>query len=891
MNTLPHVGINEPNPPKGSGIGQLLRMNEALRAELHELKEQNSKLTQQLSDAQLGRRIDRESRRAALNLMEDAIQSRRLADALNDEKSKTILELERARGALSVSDEKYRSLFESIDEAFCLIEIIHSGETAPDYRFIEINPSFERVTGIRGAVGRTMREISPEHEEHWFETFAQVARTGQPIRFESHAQELGRWFDAFAFRVGPPEDQQVAILFNDVTDRKAREAHLKFLGEITSDLTSMASIEEMMQAVGTRIGSHFQLTACLFSEIYLPRDELTVKSHWRVPESPPIEGTFRISEFVSEVVSRAARAGDLIVVNDVTLDPRTDGKRYTTYAIRSFVSIPYHQDGQWRYLFTICDNQPRDWTAIELEQCRDVANRVFLRLERAQAEAALRESENRFRLVAEASPQFVWVRNLDGTFEYVNQHWMNYTGLDSSRTGNVEELARIVHPEDRTEFFDRWRNSINVGQTFEFEARLLRTDGSFRWFLMRTVPLTDEHGQLKKWYGTATDINEQKRLHEALKEADRRKDEFLATLAHELRNPLAPIRNSLQILRLTGAERGMADRVHDIMERQVNHMVRLVDDLMEVSRITRGKVELRKEQVDLTVIVRNAVEISTPFIESHHHQLVVELPNEPLVLHVDPIRIGQILSNLLNNAAKYTEDGGQIRLSAVRDGTNVLLSVRDTGVGIPAEMLPKVFDLFTQIDQTLGRAQGGLGIGLSLVKSLADLHGGSVEVRSAGTGQGSEFIVRLPLVFGTVSSIDESGRECPSVVATQRRILIVDDNRDAAESLGMLLKFLGADVSIFTTGAAALEEFTRYRPTVAILDIGMPEMDGHELARRIRRLPEGAKMTLIALTGWSQEADRRQTLEAGFDHHLVKPVELAALQVLLDAIPTERPTL
>jgi CheY-like chemotaxis protein len=317
------------------------------------------------------------------------------------------------------------------------------------------------------------------------------------------------------------------------------------------------------------------------------------------------------------------------------------------------------------------------------------------------------------------------------------------------------------------------------------------------------------------------------------------------------------------------------------MERQVNHLVRLVDDLLEVSRITRGKIELRKERVELAAIARNAIETSRPLIDAAGVQLAIALPQEPIIVNGDPVRLGQIFANLLNNAAKYTNEGGQIWFTARQENREAVVSVRDTGIGIPPNVLPKVFDMFMQVDRSTNRSQGGLGIGLTLVRSLVELHEGTVSVQSEGPGAGSEFIVRLPLAVEqrkstSFSSAIEAARGTPT-----RRILVVDDNVDSAATLGMLLKYLGADVHVVHDGAAALAALEKYRPDIVLLDIGMPGMDGLEVARRIRERDELSDVTLIALTGWGQEDDRRRTREAGFDHHLVKPADIAALQSLL----------
>ena len=373
----------------------------------------------------------------------------------------------------------------------------------------------------------------------------------------------------------------------------------------------------------------------------------------------------------------------------------------------------------------------------------------------------------------------------------------------------------------------------------------------------------------------------QMRAEESLRDADRRKDEFLAVLAHELRNPLAPLVNSLNVLRLTPRNDPALDRVGAMMERQVNHMVRLVDDLLEVSRITRGKIELAKETLELGAVMRVAMETSRPLIEAGGHNLTLALSAEPLTVEGDPVRLAQVISNLLNNAAKYTEAGGQIWLTARREGEQAVISVRDTGMGIPPPLLPRVFDLFMQADQDVGRAQGGLGIGLALVKTLVEMHGGSVHAHSEGSGQGSEFLVRLPLVARGSPQIVPSTASESSTVLAARRILVVDDNRDAAQSLSMLLKLLGAEVRVVYNGPDALKALEAYKPAVVLLDIGMPGMDGHEVARRIRQQAEFHDVTLIALTGWGQVEDRQRSRTAGFDYHLVKPADASTLQTVL----------
>ena len=511
-----------------------------------------------------------------------------------------------AQEALGASEQKFRTLFESMDEGYCLIEIIFDAAARPsDFRFLEINPAFEKHTGIRNAQGKRMREIAPDHEARWFETYGAVAVTGEAARFVNDAKALeGRWFEGYAFRLGGSGSHKVAILFSNITDRKRGE----------------------------------------------------------------------------------------------------------------------------------------------------------------------------------------------------------------------EERERLV-------------------------ARL--------------------------------------------QEQDQRKDEFLATLAHELRNPLAPIRNGLQVMRLAKDDPDKIEQVRSMMERQVRQMVHLIDDLLDLSRISRGKIDLRKERIELAKAINQAVETSRPSIERAQHELSIEVPLGPIYVDADLTRLTQVFSNLLNNAAKFTERGGRVRLAVQLMGAEAVVSVTDNGIGIPTHMLPHVFEMFTQVDGNLGRSQGGLGIGLAIVQRLVQMHGGSVEASSDGPGSGSEFVVRLPVSLSLVGNkpADEANLVHP---APRLRILVADDNLDSAESLAMLLTLEGNETRIAHDGLEALDVAAAFRPDVMLLDIGMPKLNGFEVCRRIRQQAWGENIVVIALTGWGQEEDKRRSLAAGVDSHLVKPVDLAALQKLLAGVTATR---
>jgi PAS domain S-box-containing protein len=424
-----------------------------------------------------------------------------------------------------------------------------------------------------------------------------------------------------------------------------------------------------------------------------------------------------------------------------------------------------------------------------------------------------------------------------------------------------------------------------------FETVRVRKDGAHLAISLTISPVKDAAGRITGISKIARDITEKKRAEEALRTGDLRKNEFLATLAHELRNPLAPIRNSLHILRLAGSEEPSATRVLEMMERQVNHMVRLVDDLLDVARITNGKIDLRTELVEIAAVVRGAVEVSKPLIDASGHRLATTLPPTPLTIEADAVRLTQVIANLLNNAAKYMEPGGQIWLTVGSDAADVVISIRDTGIGIAADTLPYLFEMFTQAKENGKRAQGGLGIGLALARRLVEMHGGQIEARSDGPGLGSEFVIRLPLAKRQLSAMaGASPLTDQGCHAAPGRILIVDDNRDAASSLGLLLRMLGNEVQTANDGISALEVLQSYRPTVVLLDLGMPGMDGYEVARRARVLPHCRHTIFIALTGWGQEEDRRRTREAGFDHHLVKPVNVGTLELLLTEVQGRKAT-
>ncbi len=505
--------------------------------------------------------------------------------------------------------------------------------------------------------------------------------------------------------------------------------------------------------------------------------------------------------------------------------------------------------------------------------------------ERKRAEA----EREKFVSLAEHSIEFIGMCDLDFKPFYVNKAGRKLVGLDSMEQACNVLVQDYFFPEDQDyilhEFFPK---VLSEGRgEIEIRFRHFKT-GAAIWMIYDVFQVRCQDGKPIGYATVSHDITERKRVEEALLEADRRKDEFLATLAHELRNPLAPIAIGLELLKKAGDNPVMRDKVRGTLERQTDQLVTLVNDLLDVSRITRGKLELRKTRVQLGEIVRSAVESAQPLIDKERHELRVNIPEEPLYLNGDRHRLAQVLSNLLNNAARYTPEKGAIDLTAQRQGNTVLLTVRDNGIGIRPEMREHIFDMFTQADYHHGRAKSGLGIGLTLVKTLVEMHGGTVEVHSEGINCGSEFRVRLPLVSEQNGAVVQSLDKPNEVDKAPRRVLVVDDNDEAARTLMDLLEMSGHEVRMANDGEQAIQVAAEFRPEIILMDLGMPKLNGYDAARAIRRQAWGKDILMVALTGWGQVAARQRTKDAGFDHHLVKPPEPDEIERLISTFPSRR---
>jgi PAS domain S-box-containing protein len=470
------------------------------------------------------------------------------------------------------------------------------------------------------------------------------------------------------------------------------------------------------------------------------------------------------------------------------------------------------------------------------------------------------------------------------TLNTVAEQLTGWTAAEASGH-SLAEVFQIVDENSRLPVMNPALRALREGAIVGLANHtvLVARDGSERPIDDSAAPIRDGSGNILGAVLVFRDISGRRDTERRLQEADQRKDEFLAVLAHELRNPLAPLRHALEILHLAHDDPATVEKVGGIMERQLQHMVRLIDDLLDVSRIAGNRLELRREPIDIAAVVHSALETCGPLLSQSQHSLKLTLPPHPLHVDADRGRLAQAFANLLNNAVKYTENGGRIWLTVERAGSEVLVMVRDSGIGIPENMLEPIFEMFVQVDSSLERAQGGLGIGLQLVKRIIETHGGSVVAESAGTGKGSQFTVRLPVVLAPAAItnlfVGPRGGDRP------HRILVADDNTDAGDTLAMMLRMMGHDVCVVRDGIEALDEGSRYHPDIALLDIGMPKLNGFETARRMRTTEWGRDIVLVALTGWGQDEDRRRSQQAGFDHHMVKPVELATLETVLSQPP------
>lgn len=574
-----------------------------------------------------------------------------------------------------------------------------------------------------------------------------------------------------------------------------------------------------------------------------------------------------------------------VVMKDIATEKRFSGpKLLHDHGVVSGASVLIGERENVYGVLGVHSKRRVDFTEDDLNFLQGVANILAEAIYRRNDRKSLKESEFRFRTMADNIAQLAWAADANGYIYWYNKRWYEYTGT------TLKEMkgwgwTSVQHPDHVERVKEKFKRHVESGEFWEDTFPLLSKGGEYRSFLSRAAPIRDENGDLVMWFGTNTDIEDRKRAEEGLRRADELKDQFLATLAHELRNPLAPVKMGIGLLKNQDLPTSERDDCYGMLGRQTDYLVRLVDDLMDVSRISRGKVNLQREIVSIKWIVNAAIETVKPQVEEGGHRVEISQPESETYVDGDKTRLTQVVANLLSNAARYSEEPGLIKVEVETNDDSVSLSVTDEGIGIRKEMLGNVFELFSQAESDGRKTQAGLGIGLTLVKSLVELHGGSIEARSEGTGKGSQFVMSLPTVSPKEAEVaEEPQRDVSYSSDAKKKILIVDDNESAANMVGKLLSYLGHEVKTAYLAREALEVGEAFGPDIVLMDIGMPEMDGLEAAKRMRQTEWGTRALLAATTGWGQNKDRELTAEAGYDIHLVKPIDQAALNSVLEKL-------
>jgi PAS domain S-box-containing protein len=708
-----------------------------------------------------------------------------------------------------------------------------------------------------------------------------------PLLMERKGYSEQTWF---TFSYSPLHDgrgqvQGMYCTCIETTGRVQAERRAAFELAVADALRPLKTSADVIRTASTLLGEALDVDRVVYGEIDAARGAFLVECDWQRPGLPSLAGSRYAFDVFGPEVARAGRGGEVIAVADVALDGRTAAYRQAYAALDAVgcMLVPLVKAGHLAAFLALGTKQAHRWSEAEIALARSMAERLWTAVDLVRAHAALRaerdHSQTIFDTIAEG-------------FVLIGSDWtvlqMNAEGLRLSQRSAEQAIGRNhweVWPESYdTESGRNYRRVMRERVAGTAEYCHLQPDGSARWSEVRAYPSRD--GGLVCFF---LDITERKLAEEKLRAADQRKDEFLAMLAHELRNPLAPISAAADLLKIGRLDEARVRQSSAIIGRQVKHMTSLVDDLLDVSRVTRGLVTLARAPVAARTIVDEAIEQVRPMFEARRQHLVLDLRDPDATVMGDKARLVQVLANLLNNASKYSPEGRRIEVSARTHagaaGARLLLAVRDEGIGMEAALTTHVFDLFTQAQRSSDRSQGGLGLGLALVKHLVELHGGTVACSSPGPGQGSRFDVALPLAEIAKEAVDGAPAGDPSTAGpAPLRLLVVDDNVDAATTLGMLLEACGYAVDVENDSRSALARALATPPQAALLDIGLPDMDGNELARRLRADPATQDIVLVAVTGYGQEQDRKAALEAGFDHHLVKPVDMEKLSAVLAGI-------
>jgi PAS domain S-box-containing protein len=673
------------------------------------------------------------------------------------------------------------------------------------------------------------------------------------------------------------------------------EARDRFLVNLDDAVRPLVDPDEITYTAAKALGTHLGVNRCAYATVEDDQNTFSLTGNFN-DGVQSIVGRYTFRQFGEECL-RLMRAGQPYVVSDSATDPRLDdGDRasYVQTAIRGVICVPVMKQGRFVAAMAVHTKAAREWRSEEIELVQRVANRCWESIARAKVTQSLRESEARFRAVtATNSALTLYEQDKDLRYTWV---FPSHPEFASDNIGKTD--LELLPAAEGERLSDLKRSVLATGSGVRSEITVTLPNDVHTYDLV-IEPRHDADGNIIGIGGVAVDVSERKRnelllaraqqaaseSEARLREADRRKDEFLAMLAHELRNPLAPIRTGLQLMRVAADRPDTIEQVRSMMERQLAHVVRLVDDLLDVSRITSGKIHLKRESVTLRQLLDFAIEVNRAAIDSGNVVLDIDLPIEECTLFVDATRTGQIISNVLNNAIKFTRPGGRVHVSVTVTKSapaEVIITIADDGIGISPTMLPEIFTLFVQGDQGTSRQHGGLGIGLALARTLAQMHGGTIEAHSEGIGHGSTFVIRMPFISapGPLSPADATS----PARQTSKRVLVVDDNADSAEMLVMLVRTWGGEAQAVFDGESAVRAASEFAPDIVLLDVGLPGIDGYETCRRIRA-QHGAGMKIVAITGWGQEQDKQRAVEAGFDTHLTKPADPLVLESLLAGGP------
>ncbi|HXF15970.1 MAG TPA: PAS domain-containing protein [Burkholderiales bacterium] len=838
-----------------------------------------------------------------------------------EETSRVLTERERDR-LLKDNDAERLRLAAAFAQSPSFLAILRG----PKHVFEYVNERYGRLIGKREVVGRPVREAIPEVEgQGFFEILDRVYATGEPfvgnamcayIRRHEHRPPEETFVDFIYQPMRGSTGEVAGILVHgmDVTERKKAEARDRFMLALEDALRPLTEPAQIT-ATGVRLlGEYLQANRCAYADVEQDEDTFNLMGDYN-NGVPSIVGRYRFSDFGAEVLA-LMRTGRPYLVRDVDAHqpPIGDLSYYRKTLIRAVICVPLLKAGKFVAAMAVHQATPRDWSDADAELLSHVASRCWESIERARVERTLRESEADFRELADAMPQIVFSAGPDGDVDYFNRQWYEYTGLAEGQIGY--DSWKPVHTEDGLRrALEAWPRAVRTGEPYEIEYALRRHDGEYRWHLGRALPIRDENGKIVRWFGTNTDIHDRKQTEQALATsldaeqrarseaelASRMKDEFLANLSHELRTPLTAILGWSHILRRDNVTPQQLANGADVIERNARAQAQIIEDLLDMSAIISGKVRLQiAENVDLRAVVARAIETTRTAADAKRIAIRVDVgAGDRLNINADASRLQQVIWNLLSNAIKFTPAGGRVNVNAVRLQDVVEISVADTGEGIGPHFLPYVFDRFRQADASTTRRHGGLGIGLSIVKQLVELHGGMVRVFSEGEGRGSTFSVTLPAESRFAQTDTSAGKrrgtdlDSPAKDSDRirgARILVVDDDADARDLLRRLLEDCGAQVALSGSSADAIEIIRQGQLDLVVSDIGMPGEDGYALMRRVRMLPaeEGGKVPALALTAYARAEDRVKAIRAGYQMHVPKPVDPAELIAVVASMSTSK---